>query len=39
MYDKVAQPLTNAFERRHIGPDAAEQQQMVSALGYSSLDA
>ena len=39
MYDKAAQPLTNAFERRHIGPDVAEQQKMLTALGYSSLDA
>jgi glycine dehydrogenase len=26
------------FARRHIGPDAAEQQTMLAALGYESLD-
>uniref|UniRef100_D5X5Z5 Glycine dehydrogenase (decarboxylating) n=1 Tax=Thiomonas intermedia (strain K12) TaxID=75379 RepID=D5X5Z5_THIK1 len=26
-----------AFQRRHIGPDAAEQQQMLSALGAEDL--
>ncbi|MGI8434241.1 MAG: aminomethyl-transferring glycine dehydrogenase [Nocardioidaceae bacterium] len=26
------------FARRHIGPDAAEQSQMLEALGYSSMD-
>lgn len=28
-----------AYLARHLGPDAAEQEQMLSALGYSSLDA
>jgi glycine dehydrogenase len=27
------------FARRHIGPDASEQQHMLDALGYESLDA
>ena len=27
------------FAPRHIGPDAAEQQRMLDALGYASLDA
>jgi glycine dehydrogenase len=26
------------FSRRHIGPDQPEQQQMLAALGYASLD-
>src|SRR5262245_21393336 len=26
------------FARRHIGPDADEQQSMLDALGYSTLD-
>jgi glycine dehydrogenase len=26
------------FERRHIGPDAAAQQRMLSELGYADLD-
>ena len=32
--------LENAapFASRHIGPDAAEQQTMLSALGFESLD-
>lgn len=30
---------TDAFLRRHIGPDAAEQQAMLQALGVESLDA
>ena len=30
---------TDAFIRRHIGPDAAEQQAMLSTLGASSLEA
>ncbi|WP_339842434.1 aminomethyl-transferring glycine dehydrogenase [uncultured Halopseudomonas sp.] len=30
---------TDAFLRRHIGPDAAEQQAMLDALGVESLDA
>lgn len=29
---------TDAFVRRHIGPDAAEQQAMLDALGVESLD-
>jgi len=37
--DTAQQPPTGAFERRHIGPDPAEQQQMLTALGYRSLDA
>ncbi|MFG1490714.1 hypothetical protein ABMA58_15800, partial [Oceanospirillum sp. HFRX-1_2] len=28
----------NEFTHRHVGPDAAEQQAMLSALGSSSLD-
>ncbi|MDY0329445.1 MAG: aminomethyl-transferring glycine dehydrogenase [Thiomonas sp.] len=27
-----------AFQRRHIGPDAADQQQMLSALGANDLE-
>ena len=27
------------FERRHIGPDAAEESAMVAALGFDTLDA
>ena len=27
------------FHQRHLGPDAAEQQVMLAALGLSSLDA
>ncbi len=30
---------TDAFLRRHIGPDAAEQQAMLDTLGAESLDA
>ena len=30
---------TDAFLRRHIGPDAAEQQAMLESLGVDSLDA
>ncbi|HDZ56445.1 MAG TPA: glycine dehydrogenase (aminomethyl-transferring) [Pseudomonas xinjiangensis] len=30
---------TDAFLRRHIGPDAAEQQAMLETLGVESLDA
>ncbi|SFM75860.1 aminomethyl-transferring glycine dehydrogenase [Halopseudomonas yangmingensis] len=30
---------TDAFIRRHIGPDAAEQQAMLETLGVPSLDA
>ncbi len=30
---------TDTFERRHIGPDAKEQAEMLKALGYDSLDA
>ena len=26
------------FASRHIGPSPAEQQQMLAALGYASLD-
>ncbi len=26
------------FAQRHIGPSADEQQQMLTAVGYSSLD-
>ena len=26
------------FSARHIGPSPAEQQQMLAAVGYSSLD-
>ena len=26
------------FAQRHIGPDAADQQQMLKAVGYASLD-
>src|SRR4051812_29572841 len=26
------------FVRRHIGPDPSEQQEMLGALGYQSLD-
>ena len=26
------------FSDRHIGPSPAEQQQMLAAVGYSSLD-
>jgi glycine dehydrogenase len=29
----------DAFERRHIGPDAAEQAAMLAALGFESRDA
>ncbi|MBI3296921.1 MAG: aminomethyl-transferring glycine dehydrogenase [Elusimicrobia bacterium] len=29
----------NDFERRHVSPDEAEQQAMLAALGYQSLDA
>ncbi|GAA2529426.1 aminomethyl-transferring glycine dehydrogenase [Pilimelia columellifera] len=28
----------DAFARRHIGPDVAEQQRMLEAIGYSSVD-
>ena len=30
---------TDSFVRRHIGPDAAEQKEMLAALGFTSLDA
>src|ERR1051325_78241 len=30
---------TDSFARRHIGPDAAEQKEMLAALGLTSLDA
>jgi glycine dehydrogenase len=30
---------TDSFARRHIGPDAQEQQEMLAALGVDSLDA
>jgi glycine dehydrogenase len=30
---------TEKFARRHIGPDAAEQQEMLALLGFDSLDA
>ncbi|MDQ3485976.1 MAG: glycine dehydrogenase, partial [Actinomycetota bacterium] len=30
--------LRAPFSDRHIGPDAAEQQQMLTVLGYESLD-
>src|SRR5689334_19118586 len=29
---------TDTFVRRHIGPDAGEVAEMLSALGYDSLD-
>ena len=29
----------DAFVRRHIGPDAAEQATMLAAVGFESLDA
>src|SRR2546423_1591589 len=29
---------TDLFVHRHIGPDEAEQQEMLSLLGYGSLD-
>ena len=34
-----AEALRDRFEDRHIGPDAAEQAAMLTALGYASLDA
>jgi glycine dehydrogenase len=30
---------TDKFAHRHIGPDAAEQMQMLAAVGFDSLDA
>jgi glycine dehydrogenase len=30
---------TDRFARRHIGPDATEQKEMLALLGFSSLDA
>ena len=30
-------PATEAFEHRHIGPDAAAEEHMLSTLGYSTL--
>ena len=31
-------PYTDRFVRRHIGPDAAEQEAMVQSLGFASLN-
>ncbi|MBO0821811.1 MAG: glycine dehydrogenase (aminomethyl-transferring), partial [Nocardiopsaceae bacterium] len=31
-------PVSDTFADRHIGPDAAEQRAMLSALGYDTLD-
>ncbi|MET0303958.1 MAG: hypothetical protein ABW040_07885, partial [Microbacteriaceae bacterium] len=31
--------MTTPFVDRHIGTDTAEQQQMLDAVGYASLDA
>ncbi|MGI8676068.1 MAG: aminomethyl-transferring glycine dehydrogenase [Nocardioidaceae bacterium] len=41
MSDRPALPELDSaapFRRRHIGPDAAEQEHMLTALGYDSLD-
>ncbi|HEU5124753.1 MAG TPA: aminomethyl-transferring glycine dehydrogenase [Verrucomicrobiae bacterium] len=35
--DSLAHP--DQFARRHIGPDAAEAQEMLNLLGFNSLDA
>ena len=32
-------PSVDSFIARHVGPNAAEQQAMLSTLGYASLDA
>ena len=32
-------PALDAFQHRHIGPDAAEQEEMLRAIGVPSLDA
>jgi glycine dehydrogenase len=39
--DPVADPLApgDLFARRHIGPSPADQAEMLSTLGYTSLDA
>ena len=29
---------TNSFQRRHIGPDAKEQDAMLATIGVKSLD-
>ena len=31
-------PLPSAFVGRHVGPDDAQQAQMLKALGFDSLD-
>ncbi len=31
-------PATDRFERRHIGPSAADQRSMLGALGYATLE-
>jgi len=31
-------PDRDRFDRRHIGPDAAEQQRMLETIGYKSVD-
>jgi glycine dehydrogenase len=36
--DRSALTHTDTFVRRHIGPDAAEVETMLDALGYGSLD-
>jgi glycine dehydrogenase len=36
--DKPVSELDAGFARRHIGPSAAEQQQMLERVGYGSLD-
>ena len=33
------QPQPDTFVSRHIGPSAADQQEMLATLGYASLDA
>src|SRR5690349_20778278 len=35
----VAAPEADTFVRRHIGPSAREEREMLAALGYESLDA
>lgn len=41
LFPKMSMEISDphAFDRRHIGPDAAEQAAMLDALGVESLDA
>ncbi len=37
--DRFTLPYTDRFESRHTGPDSAEQSEMLSLLGFATLDA